>query len=509
MEALFAQKASVQLSPEFKLPKRKIFKGHLYSDASSHYVYFNEYGSGKQATVILEKFDSKFGLVYSKEFKSSKENTTTLGIKYLKGGLAWLVSERSKKDDYLKYHLAPISFDGKMGKASQIANFPYEGRRDEPDAEWITSADTSKVLFTAVSDKNRDEDKLEIYLSVVDNNFQTLWDRKVKLDKTEEQVEVKEWVLTADGDVFMLAKIYDSDKAKESKKGKKGKAAGYHMEIYHFSKAKPEPAQYALKLGESFIKGSTIATNQVGELVAIGFFANTLKGSTSGIFYMRMSPTDGSVLAVKKHGFSSKEIEILGEDNTSKDNEGEDGIDASFKFKDILFRADGSTLVTAEENFVETRTYYNASSKTWDTRYVYYSKDIIAFNIGKTGEINNTTLIPKRQKFSTPTFEYFTTLVNKDDVYFFYNDDADNLKKPIGSKPKYISSFKDCTAVMTKLDSEGKLDRKKILDSSDAEALFVPSNSRQFSENQLFFVCMKFRLLAASDFRMGVVSLID
>jgi hypothetical protein len=504
---LFAQKATVQLSPEFKLPKSKVFSGHLHSDASGHYVYFYDFSSRKEATVILEKFDPKFKLTYSKEFKSGKDYTTSLGIKYLQNGFAWLVSERNDKEDYLKYYLAPISYEGKLGKLSQVAKFNYERKRDAPTANWITSADSTKVLFTAVDDKDDDEEKVGIYLSVLDNKFEVLWDKKLKLSKMQDMVKIDEWSLAANGDVFMLAKVYEGNKAKESKKGKKGKVANYQMKLYHFKKDNPDPVQYDLKLGDSFIKGSTISFNKAGEMICIGFFSNTLGGSTTGVFFMRLNPADGSVLAVNKHDFSSKDLDILGEDNTSKDKEGEEGIDNSFSFKDILFKSDGSTLVTAEENYSVTTSHYNG--RTWTTTTTYYSKDIIAININSEGKITNTTLIPKRQRFGTDVFEYFTTLVNKDDVYFFYNEDEDNLKKPIGTKTKYISSFKDCTAVMTRLSADGKLDRKLILDPEDAEVLFIPKNSRQFNDNQLFFVGMKFRLFGASDFRMGVVSLVN
>lgn len=501
---LLAQKATVQLSPEFKLPKSKVFSGHLHSDASGHYVYFYDFSARKEATVILEKFDPKFKLSYSKEFKSGKDHTTSLGIKNLQNGFAWLVSERNDREDYLKYYLAPISFDGKLGKLAQVAKFKYERKRDAPNADWIASADTTKVLFTAVDDKDKDEEKVEIYLSVLDNKFEVLWDKKVKLNQMQDMVKIDEWALSANGDVFMLAKVYEGNKAKESKKGKKGKVANYQMKLYHFKKDSPEPTQYDLKLGNSFIKGSTISFNKAGEMICIGFFSNTLGGSTTGVFFMRLNPSDGSVLAVNKHDFTSKDLDLLGDENTSKDKEGEEGIDNTFSFKNILFKSDGSTLVTAEENYSVTTTHYNG--RTWTTTTTYYSKDIIAININSEGKITNTTLIPKRQRFGTDVFEYFTTLVIEDDVYFFYNEDEDNLKKPIGSKPKYISSFKDCTAVMTKLSADGKLERKLILDPEDAEVLFVPKNSKQINEKQLFFVGMKFRLLGASDFRMGVVT---
>jgi hypothetical protein len=500
-----AQKATITISPEFNLPKRKAFLGHLHSNKSGHYVHFAEFERKGEASVILEKFDPKFKLVFSKEFQSSRDNTSSAGVKYLKGGFIWLISERDEKKDIEKYYLAPISLDGQMGKLNPVASFKFKHRKDAPAINWQLSSDSTKVLFTARSDTRNEDDLIEFYISVIDEKFETVWDNPFQLDKTQEQVKVQEWAMTAEGDVFMLAKVYEGEGAKESRKEKKERIANYKMVVYQFSKGKTVPIEHVLNLDQDYIKGSTIAINKSDELACVGFFSNTRKGSTTGVFYMRLSPKDGNVIAVNKHNFSEKELTILGDDNTSKDKTGEEGIDSNFKFKDILFRDNGSTLVTAEENYLVV-THNNNTKGGSTTTYTYYSKDIIVLDINPEGKISRTTLIPKRQRFHTDYFEYFTTLVNKDDVYFFYNDDIDNIKKPISSKPKYISSFKDCVATMTHLDTEGKLTRKQILDKEDSKALFIPLDSKQFSDNELFFVCKKFKLLGPSDFRMGVVT---
>jgi hypothetical protein len=506
-----AQKPVVKMSPNLDVDRSLVFKDHLYSDNTGHYVYFHKenpglFGIGGDVKVVLQKYDTKFKQVYSKVFESDKKGVNTLGMAFLKNKFVWFTSERNSKEDYIRYDIVPITKEGKAEKLVKIAQFKYEGRRDIPITQWEFAEDSSRFSFIAYEDRDLDEEDMEVYTAVLDEKLLKIWDKKFKFKHTQETMEIISKTVNKKGDVFLLAKVYEGDKAKESKKDKKKnkKVAAYDLRLYQLTASASEPKEYKLDIGGSFLKYGKIAIAPSGDLIATGFYSSTRGGATQGVFYMTLSADDGTVKNANKKEFSSADLAILGDKNTEKDK-GDEGLGERFEFREINFKADGTTFISAEENYTVTYTYYNGRTTT--TRTYYCSNDIVVITIDKNGKVERLSLIPKRQKFDTKMYENFATLANKNGVAFFYNDDVDNLKKPIGSKPKYISSAKDCIAVVTFIDNNGKMTRKELFGRDDAKALFIPKSSNKINDKEIFFIARKFSLFGNDDFRMGTMSI--
>jgi hypothetical protein len=499
-----AQDVKVELSPEFKLPKRKSFQGHLYSDPTGHYVYFYD-ASSRGYSVLLEKYSPEFKLLYGKAFTSDVKNLSSMGMEYLKGQFALMLYERNNRDDYLKFSAIPISLEGKAKKAVTIAKMRYERKRDIPSTRWMISQDTTKLLFTAYSDNNKDDIRMDMFLSVLDKEFNTLWDKQFKLGYSEEQVNIRNWAVSDEGTVYALAKIYDTNKARETKKTKGKRVANYRMVVLQFKEGDDKPSEFELNLNDAFVKSATVRINPQGDLTALGFYANDFKGLVQGAFLMKMDAESGKIKIAKKKEFSQRDLAFMGDDNTKK-KKGEEGLESQFSFRDVIFLEDGSTLMTAEENY--SVTYTVRTGRTYSTRTVYYSKDIIVINFDAEGSLQTVRMIPKRQKSGASTFfQSYTALPGKGKAYFFYNDDKKNLKKPLGEKTNYTSNFNDAVTVMTSVDDNGKMERTPLFKGKDVESLFIPQRSSAIDENSLFFVTMKPKMLGKSDFRMGTINL--
>ncbi|MCC6279542.1 MAG: hypothetical protein IT262_03015 [Saprospiraceae bacterium] len=511
--SLTAQKPVLKISPEFKLSKSRTFEGHLFSDATGHYMYFYDgdrsafTGRSTVSSTILEKYDPTFKLVFSKEYKSDRKGVASLGMRYFNGQIVWLFSETNKKEDYIRYSILPLDMNGKQAKAQDIAKFKYENRDDIPTIQWNVSQDSSKLLFRAVSDENRDDEPFGVFISVLNKDMSVDWSRKNTFKYTEEQVDVLASLLKNDGSVYILAKVYEGKKAKESKKNDKKKSvAAYDITLFHFTKEDEKPREYRLQLGDSFIRGASLTTDRNDNLKCAGFYSNTKSGSLQGVFYLDLA-SDGSITASNKKEFTVADLKKFGEKNTDKDRTGDMGLEDSFKFSDFLVRDDGSAVVVAEENYVIVRTSYNG--RTYSTTYEYNSRDIIIFTINTKGEIERVNAIPKYQVgINTDYFISYVSLLHGNEIVFFYNEDEDNMDKPVNNpKPKRVNNFKECIAVMTTLNTDGKLVRKQLFEARDVESLFVPKDSSPFEKNKLFFVSIKPKLFSKSNFHMGTVTL--
>jgi len=513
----FSQKSQISLSPEYKLAKNKVLMGHLHSNNSGHYMYFREYKgmlAGRRSKLILEKYDKKFKNVFSKEFATDKKNVYGSDIKYFKNKFAWLMYEKNSKNDFLEYFLAPINMKGKSSKPKSIAKFKYESRSDIPDISWEMSEDTSSVLFIAANDDDKKKENYEVFVSVIDEDFNKVWSKKIKLPYSQKRVQASSFELTKDGKVYFVAKIYEDNKTKESKtkkrKGKKNKKApAYDIVIYSIDQTMDKPAKYKLNLKDAFVKGVKINVDDANDVACVGFFGDSRKGPTQGVFYLKLSKEDGSTIFANKRRFTPKELANFGDRNTSKDKKSKDsGLDKTFSFNKIVSLENGEIFVTAEENYSYTVTSTDSKGNV-TTRIVYVSNSIIVINISADGKVKNVGIIPKKQKMSARTFQSYALLRTDDEVYFVYNDDKDNIRKNITDPDKIrrISSAKDCVAVLTKLSSKGKMDRKQLFTKKEAKTLLMPTRSSQISKDELFFFNSRPQLIGKSKFRFGILKL--
>lgn len=508
---LHGQDVIVELSPEFKLPGRQVFQKHLYSDASGHYVYFYKYNSGLAAkfgvgaTLLFEKYSPDFKLLIGKEFKSGESNVYTVGMKRLKGRFAWLLGKWENKEDFMTYQFVPISMEGVASAPLEVAKVQYELRKGIPDTWWVMSEDTTSMLFSAFYDTKRGDEPIDMFFDVRDTKLAPIWQKQFKLDYSEKQVDVRDIALGNDGTVYVLVKIYEGEKAKETKKVDGKRIANYQMAVWHFAPGKDAPSEYRLNLSGAFVKDASIKITPQGDLGVVGFFANDFKGLARGAFLMKMAAGNGEVLLAQKEEFSAKDLDLMGDENTDT-KKGEEGLDGTFRFQDVHFLENGSTFITAEENFSVTYQRY-VPGGGYTTRTVFYSKDIIVLLFGPEGKLDDVVVIPKRQRMeNTNFFLGFATMQGKDKAYFFYNEDRQNLKKPIGERTRYVSNFQDGISVVTSLDSNGNLERTPLFDTRDVESLFVADLSSPIDESSLFFVALKPNLLAKSNFRMGKIT---
>ncbi len=501
----FAQ-YTVKFSPEYKLAKRKSLQGHLHSNSTGHYMYFKELKP--KSPLIFEKYDSKFKQVYSKEFVTNKKNIYSLSMKYFKDKFAWLQAERNKSDDYIQYYITPIDMNGKASKPKKIARFVYKTKKDYPTSRWYISKDTTKFLFMADTDRNNKKENYEAYVSILDNDFNKLYDKKIKLPYSEKRVDIESVTVTELGEVFFVAKIYEDNKKKESRRGKGNKRApAYDMKLYKIDKDTDKTQAFELKLEDAFVKGIKLEVDNSDDIACVGFYGDSKNGPLQGVFYLKLSSKDGNIEFANKRRFTPKELDAFGKKGTTKDKKSNDvGLNSRFVFNKILIQDNGEIFVSAEENYSYTVTS-SSQNGTYTTTY-YVSNSIVVINIGSDGVVSNVTLIPKKQKMQSTTYQKYATLKSKDKIYFVYNDDKDNLKRNITDPDKYkrVSSAKDCIAVMTTIDKNGKIKKKELFNKKEAKSLLMPSRSSQISENELFFFNSKPNMLGKNTFRFGIIS---
>lgn len=505
------QDLKVEVSPAFKAPMRQIFQNHLYSDASGHYLFFYRYSSwlsikpGGRTSVVFEKYDPRFKLIYSKDLEEIAPKSHSAGVVFMKDQFVWIRTERSESDEQVEVRLTGISTDGELSPPVLVVKDRFEGKVDLPETKWAISNDTSKLLLATYSDKNQSESKLKMILTVTDPQLKTVWQNQFELPYSEKQLGIQSWCIDHAGNIFMISKVYDDDKVKEAKREEGERVVAYRMVVFKFEAGADHALETELDLGGAFVKNAQMALSPKGDIQIVGLFSNDFKGLIQGLFFIRINPLTSAILLSNKKSLSEEELNKIGYKNIDL-KKGELGLVNTFEFGDLLFLEDGSSFVTVEKvDTITTTSDFgdgNVSSST-----TYRSGDIIVLRFDADGAHKDIHVIPKHQTNSAQLPLGHVAFAGKDRVYFFYNENKKNLKKPLGEKPAATYNFTTSIGVLTSIDAAGKIERKPLIAARDIQLPLAPRLCGPIGNNSLFFIAIE--RAYGQRFRVGRVLLPD
>lgn len=509
--SLYGQSPTINMSHELELANAKELKGLLHADGSGYYMYFQEErGFGNRRNFYLEKYDKSFQPVFSQKYKTNRRGRLGQEMKYFKNKFAFLQYRQNVGQRSLEYFLTSIDLDGKASQPKSIAKLRY-GFRPLPDVNWKISSDTTKMLFVASVDENLRRRKLRTNISVIDEKFNTVWQKEIKFPYSQRRMDIQSWEVANNGKVYFVAKIYDSNRSRESKVRRNGlernRVPAYDMVIFVMDRYMDKPEEIDLKLEDVFAKGVQLNVDEFGALTCVGLFSDRRWGTSQGIFYLKMSTEDEQITFADQRRFSPRELDSFGNRNINRGRHL--GLDRTFTFGEIITLENGETYATIEERYVDESTSVDADGNVC-TSETYVSNSIIVVNISASGMVQNIGIIPKRQRSGQDTYQSYTTLRSKDRIYFVYNDDRDNLRKNITDPDRIrrISSRRDKVAVMADMDKQGRLNRIPLFSRADTQTMLMPLQSVQISENELFFFNSRPKI-GKDKFRFGVVVLGD
>ena len=503
-----AQAPIVKISDKIKLKGSEVLDEHILTTEDGYYLKAIKYSGGLfgrgKGEYFLQKYDKEFSNIFSNKFETSKEDIIAHDILNFKNNIVLIAKEENKKADYLAYSYVPLALDGKAGKPVPFGKFKYERKKDAPNTFHYRSQDSSLIAFFAYVDNNDDKDVMQAYVSISKSDLQPLWDKKISFKKPQEVIDIQSVSINNQGKVYIIYKEYEGKKAKESKDDRP--AYKIKLLIIDEKSEASNQKEIILELKKDFLTSASSKVLPNGNIGIIGMYSATKKLYTNGVFSLKIDAETDSIFNVSKKEFSSEDLDILNDEDNTKRDKGEEGLTGNFKLIDISYLDDGSAYVTLEENYSYTVTNYNGRSWTYTTYYV--SKDIIVIMVDGKGEIQTINTIPKRQRFAETT-QYNSTIVvvNENGYHAIYNDDVDNLKKPIGEKKKYISSMKDCVAVMTSIDRNNKMKRISLFDKDDTRAVLMPQNSVKMNDYEIFFIALKSGFFSGTDRRIGTITL--
>ncbi len=330
----------------------------------------------------------------------------------------------------------------------------------------VRSADSSKLLVRyrlKPEEKNDALNKDIIGLYVFDKNLNKIWGDEIEMPYTEKVMDNEDYQVDRDGNVYVLAKVYNLD-------GKKKDKYDYHYEILKYVKGSKKPIIASFDFGDKYVVDISLNEDKTGRMVCSGFYSKSGEG-TDGVFFMAYDEGSKSMKNIKKgfYEFPSDVIKAFETERTKKkidkkENKGGDQEVAHLKFRYLDITDDGTITLYGEQYYMYTTVIYSNRGSTTTYHYVY--QDIYITRIGADGELKWVKKIPKEQHGTNTTMGLgFHLLVSGPDSYIFFVDNIKNLDAQKTEAPAVHVAGAGGVLMCVKVDGSGsKISKSSIFD---------------------------------------------
>ena len=373
--ATFAQskKFTFKLGSEFELPRK-----------SEDLSFFGNQKDGivnlslKKDEMIIVKFDGK-------TLEQSGEKTIELPdvtknfnseiiTEFNNGTYFWLHSDWDKSSEteslyYDKLDVTGAKLTGNNTKmfettrlSGDLASTGFYQMKVANKYQFNYDAERKKLLVNYrlwPEEKNDKKNYDKIGLQVFDENLNKLWGGEFTMPYTEQIMDNSDFSIDGNGNAYMLAKVYDSEKRKE--KDKETGKPGYHFEVLKFIKGNKKIISATISLDDYFIHETSLIENLQHEMLIACTYSKKSKGTgTDGVFLASLDQNN-KVIKYKDgyYEFPLADLQKFESARSKRKMGKKDDYEApNLVVRDILLESDGSVLIALEEYFkVVHRTY--------------------------------------------------------------------------------------------------------------------------------------------------------
>lgn len=310
---------------------------------------------------------------------------------------------------------------------------------------FFKSFDENKILIQCRKKPKKKSDAInhdKIGMYVFDANMDKIVGNEVEMPYTEKKMNNLDYHLNSEGTPYILAKVYNDNTTKESKKKGKNKFANYHIELLKVDIPANKITTTKVAVKDYFIKSIWLYDGADNNMYFSGFFSNKTDGKeipnyekSDGIFLIK-ADKNGGLLSETFHKIPEEVLNQYRRGNENKKSEKKKKKKAksefsSLKLRNLVRQKDGSCIIVGEQYYI---TAHRTSKGA--TYYTYHYNDILVTKINEKGELEWIKKLPKRQVGRVGKggmgFKY---LNRNDNHYFFFLDNVKNMSLPINKRP--------------------------------------------------------------------------
>ncbi|MES2645462.1 MAG: hypothetical protein V4717_01205 [Bacteroidota bacterium] len=341
------------------------------------------------------------------------------------------------------------------------------------------------VSYRLYPEEKKDKKNFDkIGLFVFDENMNKVWGREYTMPYTEAIMDNSDFSIDANGNAYMLAKVYDSDSRKE--KDKSTGLPAYHFEVLKFTSGDKKIIIEPIKVGDYFIGQASLVENSLNEMVITCTYSKKPNSRSSDGIFLAMLDQAGKITSFKNgyYEFPLNELEKFESARKKRKMEKKDDYEApNLKVRNLLIESDGSVLLACEESYsITTTTYINGVTTSTTT---FYNDDILAAKINAAGQMEWVRKIPKRQFGAMPLNTMsFKLISDASGYYFLYLDNLKNIHLPEDMEPKAHRDGRGGQVIVTKIDHTGNVTKDLLFDTRDEDVTIYPTKFSRLNGNQ-------------------------
>ena len=324
----------------------------------------------------------------------------------------------------------------------------------------------------------------KIGMAVYNENMEKVWAKVFTMPYTEAIMDNSDYTVNADGNVYMLTKVYATDRRKEV--DKKTGEAGYHYEVLKFSKDGNKPVTATIPVTTNFIREAFIVENSAHEVMVACTYSKLAKGNSIDGIYLAKVNADGKVAEYKNGNYPFDIDEMSKYESARTKRKLDKGAELNnFRVKDVIVNPEGDMMIACERYYVEVTRNYGSNGSSSSSTYTYYFEDIIAAHINAEGRMDWMRKIPKRQKgvndFSTLGYKL---IADASGYYFLFLDNIRNQELEENEKPKYHINGRGGQVLVTRIDKLGNTSNDIVFDTRDEDVMIFPTAFTKINDNQ-------------------------
>lgn len=380
----------------------------------------------------------------------------------------------------------------RMGSAGYATNGFYSAKK-VGKYDFNYDADHKKLMisYRLVPEERKDKNSFDrLGIHVFDENMQKIWGNEFTMPYTEKRMDNEDFAIDANGNAYLLAKVYDSDSRKE--KDKETGNPAYHLEVFKFTQNSQQVIHATVSLDQYFIQETSLIENAMHDMVIACTYSKNAKGKgTEGIF-LGILNADGKVSSYKKghYKFPVGELQKFESRRKQRKIEKNDDYEApNLRVRNIIVEKDGSVLLACEEYFVKVHTSYSSgpggAMSSSRTTYTYHYDDILASKIDASGNFLWMRKIPKRQQGTRGRGTMSFKLISDETGYYFlYLDNKKNEKMEDDDTPAKHVDGAGGQVMEAKVDNNGKVTKEIVFDTRDEDIMIFPADFDKINNNQ-------------------------
>lgn len=471
-----------------------LFKSEVFKEKKDTYLntIFKDDGNNLYIIRSLENDKKMLIDVYTKDFKKLQSFEHKLKRRHRIAGaflennlLGFVEYFRNKKEDKIEAFLYTsdkdkLNFSKK--KIFEVSTDSYPNFFDtlfsssKIDKNFRGNMSVSKSANYYVFNIDSSDKKTEKHtILVFDRDFNKIWEKDIELPYDDRKFKLQDVIVSDNGEVYLLGKVYPKKKRKKKKGGK------YNYELFKITQDNSVSKKFEVE--DHFVASLELNFNTEDNISLIGFYSNRNEHRFKGVCAFIANPNDLSVISKEFSPFTEQFL-------TDKYGKKKDKELRNIVFKNISYTNNGDMIITAEEYFVTqvyTHNQFGGFSRTY-----YNFDDIIILKLDKKGKLIWARNINKAQTsgyFSNPLMSYGSVQYNNNE-YLLLNAHK-KMGELSGGRIKFRESFlwkatkRNTNLYIVKVDENGDFTYKTLLKNKDEKTPFNCRFVEQISENEL------------------------